>query len=70
MVKTAVGANSQATAAQGPPSRSRAAAATAEPASETITPVSAIGMPRLSPRDSTTGSPGKNAIKMPSGSPR
>ena len=49
MVKTAVGANSQATAATGPPSRTRAAAASAEQTADTTTPVSATGMPELSP---------------------
>jgi hypothetical protein len=70
VVKTAVGANSQATAAHGPPSRSSAAAATADAASETSTPVKATGMPRLSPNVRMADSPGKNAIKVPSGSPR
>ena len=45
MVKTAVGANSQATAAHGPPSRNSAAAATAEHAVERTTPLIATGTP-------------------------
>ena len=58
-MNTAVGANSQATAAHGPPSRSRAAAATAEPARESTTPVTWIGMPTASPSGEQRGQTGE-----------
>ena len=60
-VKTVVGANSHSPAATGPPSRSKAQAASAEQTSAIPAPARCIGSPSASAARSSNGRPGKKA---------